>query len=62
MPTWCACSLSVKGSEDQLKLFYENLNKPNESGRIVEFCFYQTVPCPSDFHSYSWNDAHWGTK
>jgi len=29
MPNWCACSICVQGSEDDMQAFYKTLNKPN---------------------------------
>lgn len=62
MPNWCACSLSVTGSEDHLKSFYETLNKPDAYGNDAIFSFHQTVPRPSDADWYKWNNKHWDTK
>ncbi len=62
MPNWCACSLSIKGTEDDLKLFYDTLNTPNKEGLVVLFSFHQNVPRPSNTNWYTWNIENWGTK
>lgn len=68
MPNWCACTISIKGSEEDMKVFYPTLDKPNESGDKVDFSFHQTVPSANDGKKFFTgpgelpNTGNWGTK
>jgi len=68
MPNWCACSILVQGSEEDMKEFYQSLNKHDEYNKNVEFSFHQIVPSANNKITYfPYNDTlpnieNWGTK
>lgn len=44
MPNYCSNSLQVTGSENDMKSWYDTMNKPDENDQVVKFSFHQTVP------------------
>jgi len=59
MPNWCACSIKIEGSVEEMFKFYETLKLPNQYDKITKFSFHQTVPSPIELSS---QESKWGTK
>lgn len=63
MPNWCACTLTLTGSNDALQQFKSSMEKINEHGKYVPFSLNQTLPRPASHPDLiEWSVENWGTK